>query len=292
MTVPAMPRAGFVMIEAELVLGGFEAVLDGPAVPFDGNEGFDRGSSGAPCGEEGEVAICDIAADQETAWPLAGMTRVVFSGIEIGERVVAPVMEPGAFGPFPRREAPPRGRFNALCEVFGGAGSCWRHAPGCKMMIGRDTKYISLFGPAQGALNGADAVDAVSSDPRERDIGRDRAFDHLHCKGRLGRKVPAFRNVAPGHASRVVGPGLWQVKRPVDKGVPSGRYISGEIANLAVGDLPRRPRILTAYAARRLALFEKASLVDHQNRIRSAKRFDNIVADNVAQRIRIPAPAA
>jgi len=98
--------------------------------------------------------------------------------------------------------------------------------------------------------------------------------------------------VAPGHASRVVGPGLWQVKRPVDKGVPSGRYISGENANLAVGDLPRRPRILTAYAARRLALFEKASLVDHQNRIRSAKRFDNIVADNVAQRIRIPAPAA
>ena len=114
------------------------------------------------------------------------------------------------------------------------------------MMIGRNTKYISLFGPAQCALNGADAVDAVSRDPSERDIGRDRAFDHLHCKGRLGRKVLVFRNMAPGHASRVVGPGLWELVRPVDKGVPSGRYISGENANLRVGDLPRRPRILTA----------------------------------------------
>ena len=36
--MPAMPGAGFVMIEAELILGGLEAVFDRPAVTFDGDE--------------------------------------------------------------------------------------------------------------------------------------------------------------------------------------------------------------------------------------------------------------
>ena len=36
-----MPRPGFVMIEAELVLGGLEAVFNRPAMAFDGDEGLD-----------------------------------------------------------------------------------------------------------------------------------------------------------------------------------------------------------------------------------------------------------
>jgi hypothetical protein len=34
MTMPAMPGAGFVVIKTELVLGRFEAVLDGPPMAF------------------------------------------------------------------------------------------------------------------------------------------------------------------------------------------------------------------------------------------------------------------
>ena len=71
MAVPAMPGAGFVVIEAELVLGGFEAVLDGPAVPFNDNERLDGCSRWAPGREERKVAISDIAADQEPARPHA-----------------------------------------------------------------------------------------------------------------------------------------------------------------------------------------------------------------------------
>lgn len=39
--MPAMPRPAFVMVEAKLVLGGLEAVFNGPAMTFDGNEGVD-----------------------------------------------------------------------------------------------------------------------------------------------------------------------------------------------------------------------------------------------------------
>jgi hypothetical protein len=39
--MPAMPRAALVMIEAALVLGGLEAIVDRPAVTFDGDERLD-----------------------------------------------------------------------------------------------------------------------------------------------------------------------------------------------------------------------------------------------------------
>ncbi len=41
MAVPAMPGAGLVVIESELVLGSLEAVLDGPTAALDRHELFD-----------------------------------------------------------------------------------------------------------------------------------------------------------------------------------------------------------------------------------------------------------
>ncbi len=66
-TVPAMPGAGLVVVEAEFVLGGFEAVLDRPTVAFNFHEDFDWRALRAPCGEEGEIAIGNVAADQQSA---------------------------------------------------------------------------------------------------------------------------------------------------------------------------------------------------------------------------------
>ena len=67
--MPAMPRPGFVVIEAEFVFGGLEAVFDRPAMAFDGDEGLDARAGRAPCREEGEIAVTDIAADQQAAGP-------------------------------------------------------------------------------------------------------------------------------------------------------------------------------------------------------------------------------
>ena len=63
--VPAMPGAGLVMIEAEFVLGGFEAVLDRPAMTFHPDQRFDRRASRRPCREVGEIAVGDLAADKQ-----------------------------------------------------------------------------------------------------------------------------------------------------------------------------------------------------------------------------------
>ena len=62
--MPAMPGSALVVIEAELVFGGLKAVLDRPAMAFDRHQRFDGCSCWAPGGEEGEIAIGDMATDQ------------------------------------------------------------------------------------------------------------------------------------------------------------------------------------------------------------------------------------
>ena len=91
MPVPAMPGAGFVVIEAKFVLGRFEAVFDGPAMAFDRYEFFHGGTLGAPCGEEGEIVIGNVAADEKTPRPLCGESTIVSFGIEIGQFEIDPM---------------------------------------------------------------------------------------------------------------------------------------------------------------------------------------------------------
>ena len=64
MTVPAMPGACLVVIEAEFVFGGFETVLDGPTMAFDQYQFFHGRVLGTPRGEVGEIAVGNVAADQ------------------------------------------------------------------------------------------------------------------------------------------------------------------------------------------------------------------------------------
>ena len=67
MPVPAVPGAGFVVVQAKLGLGGLEAVLDGPAAALDLDQ-LGRGCArGAPGGEERKLAVGQAAPDQQAA---------------------------------------------------------------------------------------------------------------------------------------------------------------------------------------------------------------------------------
>ena len=100
MPVPAVPGACLVVIQTELVLGGFEAVLDGPAMTFHRHQLFHGCALGAPSGEEGEIAIGNVAADEKTPRPLSREGTVVFAGIEIGQFELGPVVPARPFGSF------------------------------------------------------------------------------------------------------------------------------------------------------------------------------------------------
>ena len=51
------------VVEAQLILGGLEAVLDRPAPSLNRNQGLDAGCGRAPGGEVGAGPACDRAPD-------------------------------------------------------------------------------------------------------------------------------------------------------------------------------------------------------------------------------------
>ena len=107
--MPAMPGSALVVIEAELVFGSLETVLDRPAMAFDRDQRFGGCSCWAPGGEEGEVTIGDATTDQQTACPQTVICAVKLPGIEIGKLEIAPIVQPRSFGSVPCRQAFPIG---------------------------------------------------------------------------------------------------------------------------------------------------------------------------------------
>lgn len=101
--MPAVPRAGLVVVEAQLVLGGFKAILDGPAMAFDLDQDVDAGPGRTPGGEEGQIAIGDVATDQQPPGPPDRSGLVLFGGVQISQLAVDPLMQPGPLGSFAGR---------------------------------------------------------------------------------------------------------------------------------------------------------------------------------------------
>src|SRR5258708_3847873 len=66
------------------------------------------------------------------------------------------------------------------------------------------------------------------------------------------------------------------------------RNVGSEDSDLAVRDLARGTSVWPRHSARRLALLEKAGLVDHEDRIVIRQMLDDIIAYDIAQSISIP----
>ena len=131
------------MIEAEFVLGGLEAVLDSPAMAFDQHQLLHWRALGAPGGEEGQIAVGNVAADQETPRPLSSEGAVVFAGLEIGQFEVGPVVQARTFGSFARRQAPPSALGKALRDLRGTAANELLFAPGVEHVVGGNAQDIA-----------------------------------------------------------------------------------------------------------------------------------------------------
>src|SRR5712664_2605294 len=65
----------------------------------------------------------------------------------------------------------------------------------------------------------------------------------------------------------IVGPFLRKIQRTIDERMTVARNVGSEDSDLAVRDLARGTSVLPRHSARRLALLEKAGLVDHENRV-------------------------
>src|ERR1700733_1724488 len=98
---------------------------------------------------------------------------------------------------------------------------------------------------------------------------------HPGCQLRLGRKANTTRHIRGLQPGWILGPGLGQIKRPIDKGVTMARDIGQEYADLAVRDLPGRPRVLPRHTARCFALLQKAGLINDKDRVFIGQMLNN-----------------
>ena len=86
------------MVEAELIFGGLKTIFDRPTMPLHRHQFFQRCANRTPCREVGEVAVGDVAADQQPACPDACESRVEIIGVKISEIEIGPVMQSRALG--------------------------------------------------------------------------------------------------------------------------------------------------------------------------------------------------
>ena len=92
-------------------------------------------------------------------------------------------------------------------------------------MIGGDAQNIAFARLAERGLDPSRAIDAVRSNERERQLGGDRARNHLPRDLRLCRKSYIGGHMRRLHAFGIVRPFLGQIKRPVDEGMAVTRHI-------------------------------------------------------------------
>src|SRR5665213_3653091 len=154
-----------------------------------------------------------------------------------------------------------------------------------------DPEHIAFACLAELLFDISDTVDRIGSHPLEWHSRGYRACDYSRRKLWFGRKACVGRHVCGFQTIWIVGPFLWKIQRAIDERMAMTRNVGSEDADLAVRNLACRTGVLPRHAARRLALLEKASLVDHEDRIVICQMLDDIVAHDIAQGIRIPIPA-
>src|ERR1700682_1518041 len=114
---------------------------------------------------------------------------------------------------------------------------------------------------------------------------------HSRRKLWFGRKAGIGGHVCGFQTIWIVGPFLREIQRAIDGRMTGGRHVRGGAAEPAVRDIAGGTSVLPRHPARRLALLEKAGLVDHEDRIVIRQMLDDIIADDIAQTISIPIPA-
>src|SRR5271154_39739 len=158
-------------------------------------------------------------------------------------------------------------------------------------MSAADSEHIAFACLAELLFDISDTVDRIASNPLEWDRRGYRACDHSRRKLWFGRKARVGGHVRGFQTIWIVGPFLRKIQRAIDERMAMTRNIGGEYADLAVRNLACRTGVLPRHAARRLALLEKAGLVDDEDRIVICQMLDDIAAHDIAQGIGIPIPA-
>ena len=142
-------------------------------------------------------------------------------------------------------------------------------------MVGCNAQDIAFAGLAEHGFDLSRAIHTVRGNEGERHLCGDRARDHPARDLGLSCKTHFVRHMRRLQALEIVRPFFRQIERPIDEGMAVARHVGSEHADLAIGDLARRTR-----------------LVDDKNCSLVGERFQRVIAYDVAQYIGIPSTTA
>ena len=179
----------------------------------------------------------NIAADQQASGPKPAEIR----GIAIGQFDIGPVMETLALCACASRQALPNLRGQVRSDILCGSGDGIGLGPGIERMLCADPKHISL---ADTISISPTPIDAVGGHPGKRHPCCQRPQGSGAGNCRFGGEAEFPRHIGFDAPVGIVRPGLRQIERPVNEGVPMLRDIGSKDPDLAIGDLARRAGIL------------------------------------------------
>ena len=180
MTVPPVPGSGLIVIETKLVFGGFEAILDGPAVAFYCNQLLRRRAFSDTKWRRRRVRCPRCCGG--SAGLASRFRSTCCCSLRPRDRPIRDRPNHTAAALWCRR--PPTvvasrmpGR---LCATSAsGADKDRRLAPGADLMVGRNAQDVALAGLAQHGFDVARSIHAIRCNQGERHLGCDRLRDHL-----------------------------------------------------------------------------------------------------------------
>src|SRR6266540_2350870 len=277
-TIPASPRAHFIVIQPHLALGGLDTFLDRPAHAGHLHLFGQGGACQSKSNIRGQLTrIANAAPHEQSALP-ALLRR-------IAQFYAPPVIPTRSFtacasaDPFPpRRRQLSQKRLDLPLLVVER-----------DRLVGRDRQHIGLLVPLQPpAQHPIVAVDTIARDPGQHYASTQRALQHLPRQRRFGRKGPLVGNTGSSTALAILGPFLWQIELAINQGLTMLARVGQENADLAVLDAAGRATIVPCEASRMAAFLKKAGFVKHTHRSGICQIVDHIRLQAVAQRIGVP----
>ena len=108
------------------------------------------------------------------------------------------------------------------------ADALQRSAEAVRLRSALSVKRSATLWSAKSSVSSCVCASGTSRNPAERHASCKSALDHLGCKLRLGRKANVARHVRRPQASRIVGPALRQIERPIDEGMAVTRHVGSK----------------------------------------------------------------
>jgi hypothetical protein len=306
MSMPAMPVANLVLVQAGLAFGRFETLFDSGPRRCDLGQPFQahlQGRIGQEVGDVGRVGQ-GTAGDQPDL--LTGQPVPAFD-----DPLVSPVISAGTFAAFGHSQTLPaplrpgghhryhRDRYrSARRQASLGSGSallCWPwFVHGWSLPPDRDMRPHPQHIPAARRTNDRPqlrriTIDFIARHPAHRHALCPGVLQHLTGLLGLGLKDHLGRDFGSGPPFGVVTPLFRQVQAPVQQDLPPRSHITQKGAHLTILDLAGGPAILPLNPDRVRPFFEEAGFIHHSNAFFFPEDFDHILLQLIPSLIGLPA---